>query len=115
MNSLNSFDKEFKIRSRIEDELRNQNNSGIGQLNRKCKSIEAISLVSEDDLDQSKNFSRNKSIIPMISVVLNGGFDCLRIIKENLSKKVPTLLLAGSKGTADLICKIVNFKKDELE
>jgi hypothetical protein len=51
----------------------------------------------------------------MISVVLNGGFDCLRIIKENLSKKVPTLLLAGSKGTADLICKIVNFKKDELE
>ncbi len=34
----------------------------------------------------------------MISIIINGGLDCLLVVKENILKKMPTLLLEGTKG-----------------
>lgn len=49
----------------------------------------------------------------MISIVINGGSDALLVIKESLIKKIPTLLLAGTKGCADLIVKAISFNEIE--
>jgi len=54
-----------------------------------------------------------KAEIPMISIVINGGFDALLIIKENLINQIPTLILAGSKGCSDLVAKVLSLPNIE--
>jgi len=49
----------------------------------------------------------------MISIVINGGFDALLVVKENLNKQIPTLILAGSKGCSDLIAKALTLSNIE--
>lgn len=118
LTEKSSFDRELTVRGRLEADLRRGNlkNSNNEIKLKKYKSAEAISNispdVSDDEASRAKEFEI-KSIIPIVSIVLNGGSDCLLIVKENIIKKVPTLLLAGSKGVTDLICKVIAL--NELE
>lgn len=118
-----NFKSELNIRSRIESELRKRlvsfNDLDDRLKSKKRRSIDmknASQYYSNDELNKSikENENENKSLIPLISILINGGIDSLLVVKENLTKKVPTLLLSGSKGATDLICKIIT-SQDTLE
>ncbi|CAF1036957.1 unnamed protein product [Brachionus calyciflorus] len=72
--------------------------------------LESELRKSETNLNISKksnDFNLDKSV-PMIQICVHGDFDTLCSIRQSLESRVPILVLAGSKGCADLIANALN-------
>ncbi len=110
-----TYASEIKLRSQLEFKLKtNEIKQEIKEYNiNNKKSYDTMSLASNDDeseykLGQIENNPFNYNI-PMISILINGGSDSLFLIKYNLENHIPTLVLAGTKGCADLIVKAISI------
>ena len=110
-----TYASEINLRSQLEFKLKtNEIKQEINEYSiYNKKSYDTMSLASNDDeseykLGQIENNQFNYNI-PMISILINGGSDSLFLIKYNLENKIPTLILAGTKGCADLIVKAISM------
>lgn len=41
--------------------------------------------------------------IPVVALLIQGGFDCARLILDHLKKNLPVVVVRGSGGLADLL------------
>jgi len=101
--SVNQFGKEIKFRANLEAELR----KGRSHAYYKTKFHEsggALSRTSSTKTDASHATDEgNEEHVPMVLIVVQGGPNTLETVVESLQKKVPVLILADSKGCADLL------------
>jgi len=101
--SVNQFGKEIKFRANLEAELR----KGRSHAYYKTKFHEsggALSRTSSTKTDASHATDEgDEEHVPMVLIVVQGGPNTLETVVESLQQKVPVLILADSKGCADLI------------
>lgn len=41
--------------------------------------------------------------IPVVSILVQGGYDCARLVLDHLKRRIPVVVLRGSGGLADLL------------
>ncbi len=103
LSEENIFMQTSKYRSGFENQLRKKRFSLEKKKPKRFRSAENVSdnildKSVNDDLINSRSIKKINVEIPMISIIINGGLDCLLVVKENILKKTPTLLLEGTKG-----------------
>ena len=100
--SQGNFGKEIEFRAHLEAELR------------RGKTSEFYAKKRRDHKADHKEASKNETDnIPMILIVVQGGPNTLLTVEESLKKNVPVLVLADSKGCADLIANACASNKSE--
>ena len=98
--SQGMFGKEMVFRAHLEAELRKGRPLKYYENQRNRKKHEEEDSLSESEDDDSH------SEVPMILIVVQGGPNTLIQVEESLKQNVPVLVLADSKGCADLIANI---------
>ncbi len=102
--SQSNFGKEIEFRANFEAELR------------RGKSLDYYEKKRKGAFDLNKQHITNKEdTIPMILIVVQGGPNTLLTVEESLKKNVPVLVLADSKGCADLIANACLSKRTDKE
>lgn len=99
------FGKEIEFRADLEAELRR--NKPIEYYEKKRR--ERKRKNSDKSLPTNSEDEQQNQMIPMILIVVQGGPNTLRTVEESLKKNVPVLVLADSKGCADLIANACAF------
>ena len=66
--------------------------------------VQTRSLKSENE---QKNEIEN---VPMVLICVQGGLNSLETIVKSIEKNIPVLILAESKGCADLIANVMILK-----
>jgi hypothetical protein len=128
--SEGQFAKEIEFRSELEAELRKgrpmkyykdkekkirihkkKNFLGPNRLNMpenhfssQPNEVQTRSLKSENE---QKNEIEN---VPMVLICVQGGLNSLETIVKSIEKNIPVLILAESKGCADLIANVMILK-----
>lgn len=97
--SENKFGVEIKFRAKLENELR------------RGRSYDRKRNNLKESVRSSGKYG--KELIPMILIVVNGGPNTLLTVIESLKEEVPVLILAESKGCADLIANACAISKPE--
>ena len=122
--SEGQFGKEIEFRAHLEAELRrgrSLKSYEIERLKRKRKQLmlngssgngNEMFAGNEPDVDDSSENEANRSV-PMILIVVQGGPNTLITVEESLKQNVPVLVLADSKGCADLIANACLANKPE--
>ena len=97
--SESKFGVEIKFRARLENELR------------RGRSYDRKNKTLKESVRSSSGSKYGKELIPMILIVVNGGPNTLLTVIESLKEQVPVLILAESKGCADLIANACTIDK----
>jgi len=104
------FGKEINFRASLEAELHKP-----GSYSKECEASnnhekKLVDASQEDskpttstETAKSKEIEEQETEVPMVLIVVQGGPNTLKTVEETLLKKIPVLILAGSKGCADLI------------
>ena len=98
------FGKEIEFRARLEAELRRGKLPEYYEKNRREKRKNSYTSHRTTTPEDSQS-----QLIPMILIVVQGGPNTLLTVEESLKKNVPVLVLADSKGCADLIANACSF------
>ncbi|CAF0758789.1 unnamed protein product [Brachionus calyciflorus] len=98
--SVGMFGKEIEFRTRLETELRK---------GKDLKDYDMKNKMLHDEDDMAEDDARFK--IPMILIVVQGGPNTLFTVEETIKQSIPVLILAESKGCADLIVNACNLTR----
>lgn len=104
------FGKEIEFRAHLEAELRKGKSLKYYEQKRSSSKRKTYSRSSssgqnpsDDEDDEHDEENPRNEMVPMILIVVQGGPNTLLTVEESLKQNVPVLVLADSKGCADLI------------
>lgn len=92
--SENQFGKEIEFRASLENELRKGKSLSYYKNKRSRRSFNGERMLAENT-SQSEDDHEGDGV-PMVLIVVQGGPNTLKTVKESLEHKVPVLVLAVS-------------------
>lgn len=100
--SEGSFGKEIEFRASFESELR-KGKSLMYYRKRFARRNAKQSISIKSSSWSTSNDDSESETVPMVLIVVQGGPNTLLTVAESLAQNIPVLILADSKGCADLI------------
>lgn len=101
-NTDTALEHEVLFRVKLEREFRNGWTPFVPHLER-------LNNGGDSERHSLSSLASNETSIPSILVCLNGQYESLLLVKESLREKVSVLVLAGTKGCADLIANALIY------
>lgn len=113
--SIGAFGKEIEFRAHLEAELRKGKTHEYykQQFKDRCRRLRQSLSVTKSHHSYRTADDVVHENVPMVLIVVQGGPGTLLTVSESLEMNIPVLVLADSKGCADLIANACSQLKTE--